>query len=64
MAIVKDGKMKRKKMVNLPERSLYHWLGEYLVSQFAVKFYIKEKRWPTRIGNIVVRKKTIKADLD
>ena len=56
--------MSAKKMVNLPERSFYHWLGEYLVSSFAVKFYIKEKRWPTRIGNIVVRKKTIKADLD
>ena len=56
--------MSAKKMVNLPERSFYHWLGEYLVSSFAVKFYIKEKRWPTRIGNIVVLKKTIKADLD
>ena len=57
-------KKKDKTMVNLPDRALYHWLGEYLVCSFAVKFYAKYGRFPKRIGGIKARKNTIIAYLD
>lgn len=44
-----EGGIVKKKWIDLPQREMGAWLGEYILAGLALKFYAKHKRFPARI---------------